>query len=102
MQYTRILKATQVVPYLLVEEFPPAASQERVEVSTNLENCENASNGQNVNGQRTDILVPGPTNAPAKKSYAEVAKRRVSFQTCVLTRLESERRRRLTPLTLRQ
>jgi hypothetical protein len=73
-----------------------------VEISTNLENCEDATNGQNVNGQKTDKLVPGPTNAPAKKSYAEVAKRRVSFQTRVPARLESERRRRLAPLTLRQ
>jgi hypothetical protein len=85
-----------------LKEFPPVAPQERVEVSMNTENCESATNGQNVNGQRTDALVPAPTNAPVKGSYAEVAKRRVSFKTRGQVRLESERRRRLAPLTLRQ
>ena len=73
-----------------------------VEESVNLENYEDATNEQKTNGQRTDIFPPAPTDAPAKRSYAEVAKKRVSFQQHVSTRLKSERRKRLTPLTLRQ
>jgi hypothetical protein len=69
-----------------------------------LDNDENATDGQEPDGQRTDVLVPAwrTVETKRKRSYSDVAKRRVKFQPRVSSKSESERRRRLTPLTLRQ
>jgi hypothetical protein len=92
-----------------LKEIPPVASQERVEESKIEEskipdNDENATDGQEPDGQRTDVLVPAwrTVENKRKRSYSDVAKGRVKFQPRVSSKFESERRRRLTPLTLRQ
>ena len=85
-----------------LKEVPPVASQERVEESTVLEYSEDATGGRKADGRLTDALVPTPTIKNAKRSYAEVTKKRVSFRPRVRARFTSERRVVPTPLTLRQ
>jgi hypothetical protein len=85
-----------------IKEVPSVAPQERVEGSMNLENSEDATDGRKTDKQLTNVLAPAPIIRKTKRSYAKVAKRRVSFQPHVKARLKSERREMLTPLTLRQ
>jgi hypothetical protein len=66
------------------------------------EEKEDATDRRKTDEPITNRLPSAPTIRKAKRSYAEVAKRRVTFRPRVRARFESERRQMLTPLTLRQ
>jgi hypothetical protein len=91
--------------YLFILDFRGTSRGVDVEESKILDNDENATDGQEPDGQRTDVLVPAwrtVVENKRKRSYSDVAKRRVKFQPRVSSKSESERRRRLPPHTLRQ
>jgi hypothetical protein len=67
-----------------------------------LEKSEDATNGRKTDGHLKNTVPSEPSIKKAKRSYAEIVKKRVTFQPHVRARFESERRQVLTPLTLRQ
>jgi hypothetical protein len=92
-----------------LKEIPSVAPQERVEDNVDsekenmdLEKSEDATNGRKTDGHLKNTVPSEPSIKKAKRSYAEIVKKRVTFQPHVRARFESERRQVLTPLTLRQ
>jgi hypothetical protein len=67
-----------------------------------LEKSENATDGRKADERLKSTVFPEPTIRKAKITYAEIVKKRVTFQPRVRTRFGSERREISTPLTLRQ
>jgi hypothetical protein len=68
-----------------------------------LEENEDAHDGRKADECLKNTVLPEPTIRKAKRSYAEIVKKRVTFRPRVSrTRFGSERREISTPLTLRQ